>query len=179
MKLRWLAIFSVCMIISHANYAQEDESRIIDNQIWADYHQYYNFRPDWQFYGDAGERSVLEKWSWFTTFIRPSIRWKKHKLWELHGGIGFFFTINVDEVNTFEIRPFQGIKVNWPVFKPIRFNHYVRIEERFNFPTDTWELEFNLRVRYRFALRAKIHTFHDESNIFLPASIEFFGNIGE
>ena len=36
-----------------------------------------------------------------------------------------------------------------------------------------------MRIRYRFALRANIYTFQDESNIILPASIEFFGNIGQ
>jgi len=107
------------------------------------------------------------------------VRWKKHKLCELHGGVGLFITMDEENVNTFEIRPFQGVKVNWPVFKPIRFNHYLRLEERFNFPTDTWTLEFNLRIRYRFALRASIYTFKDESSIFIPASIEFFGNIGQ
>lgn len=175
LKYAFIAVILFPVVVQ----SQEDEGRIIDNQIWADYHQYYNFKPDWQFYGDAGVRSVLEQWSWFTTFARPSIRWKKHKLWELHGGIGLFFTINVDDVNTLEIRPYQGVKVNWPVLKTIRFNHYLRIEERFNFPTDDWTLEFNLRVRYRFALRADIYSISDESKIFVPASIEFFGNIGQ
>jgi hypothetical protein len=178
MKLRWLFILAICILIPAGLKAQDDQARIIDNQIWADYYQYYNFKPDWQFYGDFGARSVLDKWTWFTAVVRPGVRWKKHRLWELHGGIGLFFTMDKEDVNTFEIRPWQGVKVNWPEFKPIRFNHYFRLEERFNFPTDTWTLEFNLRFRYRFALRTKIYTFPDESRIFLPASFEVFANVG-
>ena len=97
----------------------------------------------------------------------------------MHGGIGTFFTINVEDVNTFELRLWQGFKLNWREFKTIRFNHYFRLEERFNFPANSWTLEFNLRMRYRLALRANLYTFNDNSNLFLPASIEFFGNIGE
>jgi len=179
MKICWKIIFIVCMIIPAGLLSQEDEGRIINNQLWGNYYQYYNFKPDWQFYGDAGLRSVLEEWTWFTAVVRPSIRWKKHQLWELHGGLGLFFTMDKEDVNTFEIRPFQGVRVNWPVFRSIKFNHYFRLEERFNFPTDTWVLEFSFRIRYRFALRANIYTFPDKSNIFLPASIEFFGNIGQ
>jgi len=41
--------------------AQEEEGRIIDNQLWGDYYQYCHFKPDWQFYGDVGARSSLEK----------------------------------------------------------------------------------------------------------------------
>ena len=160
-------------------HAQNEEDRIIDNQIWADYYQYYYIKPNWQFYGDAGVRTVVDKWSWFMIYARPSIRWKKHELWELHGGVGVIQTFNVDDVNTFEIRPWQGIRVNWPTFKPIRFNHYFRLEERFNFPTDTWTLEFNLRIRYKFALNVPIYTFENKSKLFLIAYVEFFGNIGQ
>ena len=179
MKSIRFVILLVCIAIPAALHSQEENSRHINNQLWGYYYQYYNFKPGWQFYGEVGARTVLEEWSWFTTYIRPTIKWKKHKLWELHGGIGLFYSIDTDGVNTFELRPWQGFRVNWPNFKHIRFNHYFRLEERFNFPTDNWNLEFNLRIRYRLALKADIYTFKDESNIFLPVSLEFFGNIGQ
>lgn len=159
--------------------SQNDNNKNINNQFWADYYQYYYFKPNLQFYGDAGVRTIPGEWSWFMAFARPSIRWKKHELLELHGGIGVFQTFNVDDVNTFEIRPWQGVKVNWPTFKPIRFNHYFRIEERINFPTDTWAAELNLRIRYRFSINILIHTLNAQSSIFLPAYVEFFGDIGQ
>jgi len=178
-KKFWRFILLAIILFPALVQAQDEDTRIINNQLWADYYEYWDIKPNWQFYGDAGARTVLEKWSWFMVFGRPSIRWKKYKLWEVHGGIGMFYTINVDEVNTFEIRPWQGFRVNWPTFRPIKFNHYFRLEERFNFLTDHWDLEFNLRVRYRFGLKALIYTFTNENNIFLPAWIEIFGNIGQ
>ena len=181
MKLYWKIIFLTLILLQTNLQAQDEKDRLIDNQLWADYYQYFNFKPNWQFYGDAGARTVLENWSWLMIYTRPSVRWKKHKLWELHTGLGVFYTINVDEVNTFEVRPWQGFRLNWPNFKPIRFNHYFRLEERFNFPTDLWNLEFNLRVRYKFTINALIYTFANEnkSSLYLPIYVEFFGNIGQ
>jgi len=179
MKLYWKIIFLTLILLQTNLQAQDEKDRLIDNQLWLDYYNYYNFKPDWQFYGDAGARTVLDKWSWLMVYGRPSVRWKKHKLWEIHGGLGVFFTINVDTTNTLEVRPWQGVRINWPGWKPIKFNHYFRIEERLNFLTDNWILEANLRFRYQLGLNILLVTFKDESNLFLPAYFELFFDVGQ
>ena len=177
-KISGLAV-TICIFLSTASYAQSENERLIDNQIWMDYYSYFYFKPNLQYYGDVGVRSVLQDWNWFMAYIRPSIRWKKHDLWELHGGIGFFKTFNVDTANTFEIRPWQGVRINWPGWKPVKFNHYFRVEQRMNFITDNWELEANLRFRYRFGTNILLLTINEESRLNLPAYFEFFLDVGQ
>jgi len=174
-----LLLFSSFFSFNSASVAQTESKRLIDTQAWIDYYSYFYFKPTLQYYGDAGVRSDLQTWDWFMAYIRPSVRWKKHELWELHGGIGFFKTINVDTTNTFEIRPWQGLRVNWPGWKPVRFNHYIRIEERLNFITDNWTLEANLRFRYRLGANVLLVTINEESKLTLPTYFELFWDVGE
>ena len=171
-------IFLFLLFVPFSLEAQNEEDRIVNHQLWLDYNQYSNFKHDWQFYGDAGARTILEEWSWLTIFARASVRWKKHKLYEVHGGFGVFQTFDKEDVNTLELRPWQGFRLNWPRFKSIKFNQYVRLEERFNFLTDDWTLETNLRIRYKIGLNILVHTFSETKNIFVPFSVEFFGNVG-
>lgn len=152
----------------------------VDNQLWLDYYHYYQFKPDWTSYGDAGYRTVTDELSWMMIYIRPSISWHQKKLFDLNGGVGLFYTFNYDTVNNFELRPWQGIKFKWPNFKHISFYGYVRLEERFNFPVDTWTLEFNLRFRFKVGFKLRLYTFDREipKYLYLPFSVEVFANVG-
>ena len=158
--------------------AQDNSEPIITRQLWLDYYQYFYFKPKWQFYGDAGYRTQLNELEWMMVYARPSIHWYAGKRIDLAGGVGFFYTFNYDTVNNFEIRPWQGIKFRWAELKHIKFSHFIRLEERFNFPVDTWDMEFNLRFRYRFGLKSKIYSWHVMQYLFLNASVEFFANVG-
>jgi len=158
--------------------AQDDSNTIATKQLWLDYYQYFYFKPNWQFYGDAGYRTQLDTLEWMEIFARPSILWFAGKHYAFSGGVGFFYTFNHDTVNNFELRPWQGYKLMWPTFKHIKFSHYFRLEERFNFPVDTWDVEFNLRFRYRFGLKSTIYSWHVMQYLFLTASVEFFANVG-
>ena len=50
--------------------------------------------------------------------------------------------------NRLEMRPWQGVRLNWPNWK-LPFDHLLRLEERFEWNTSTWELDASLRLRYR------------------------------
>jgi hypothetical protein len=170
----------ICFLLLSLTTLKLQSQDQVDHQLWLDYYHYYQFKPDWTSYGDAGYRTVTDELSWMEIYIRPSISWHKKKLFDLNGGLGFFYTFNYDTVNNFEFRPWQGIKFKWPNLKHISFYGYVRIEERFNFPVDTWALEFNLRFRFKVGFKAMLYTFDHEMPryIYLPFSVEVFANAG-
>jgi len=157
--------------------SQEEDETIISNQIWIDYYAYYYFKPKWEFYGDAGYRFIPKDFAWQTLHLRPSIRYIPQALWEVHGGIGLFQTFYKDEYNTFEIRPWQGVKIKWPSFEPVYFSHYVRLEERLLFPEGS-PLEFNFRFRYRLATKINTYRFSNEDQIFITGYAELFADFG-
>ena len=152
----------------------------VDNQLWLDYYHYHQVNENWLAYGDAGYRTVTDELSWMMIYMRPSVAWQKLKLITLSGGLGIFYTFNYDTVNNFEIRPWQGFKLNWPTFRHVAIYQYVRLEERFNFPVDSWAMEFNFRFRYKIGLKATLFTIDKESRkyIYMPFSIELFANVG-
>ena len=157
--------------------SQEEDKIITTNQIWIDYYAYYYFKPKWEFYGDAGFRFIPKDMTWQMIHARPSVRYIAPALWEVHGGVGFFQTFFKDISNTFEIRPWQGVKIKWPSFEPVYFSHYIRLEERF-FIQQGSAMEFNFRLRYRLAVKIIAYRFQNKNQIFVPAYGEVFGNFG-
>jgi len=156
---------------------QEEDEKIITNKVWLDYHWYYNFKPKWKFFGDVGYRFIPKDLSWQMFLIRPSIRYTATNLWELNGGIGFFQTFNKDYPNSFETRPWQGVKLKWPSFDPVFFSHYVRLEERIVFPQGE-DVEFNFRFRYKLGAKINVYRSPNKNLLFIPGYAEVFVDFG-
>jgi hypothetical protein len=53
-----------------------------------------------------------------------------------------------DTGDHWELRPWQGVNLTWPR-EPFLLEHYVRMEERFDFETASWNVRRSLRTRYR------------------------------
>ncbi len=51
--------------------------------------------------------------------------------------------------NTLELRPFQGMSYNYGFSDQWNVNIYGRVEERFDFDTQTWESQNSIRLRLR------------------------------
>lgn len=182
-----LRIMILSFFLSLNTYAQDTISNnIITEQIWIDYNSSYKLSEKVVLYGDIGART-LSPHEWNRFVIRPSISYKLPQLFsqnlyfdtELHGGIGFFFTNNLSEPNRLEIRPFQGFKLMWPNRPRIRIQHYVRLEERFDINTTSWENTFGLRFRYQaemtFFLKGDWFSFN--KGFYIPVSLELFWNL--
>ena len=166
------------LLISLQVFSQQDDEKIITNQLWVDYYQYFYFKPKWEYYGDAGYRSLTKDFSWQMIHFRPSVRYIPSDLWEARGGIGLFQTFNKDVVNTFEIRPWQGAIIMWPTFKSFLFSHYFRVEERIVLPAG-YAAEFNLRLRYQIKLKINIYKSPRNSLLYIPLYAEWFLDVGE
>ena len=168
LTLMLLIAFSISIVTS----AQTDslsEGRIVNQQIWLDFYSHYTISDKVEYYGDAGYRSIITEKSWNRIYIRPSFRYKIHKKIELHTGVGLFYVFDKYDYNTLEITPWQGVQVNWPRGKRIRFKHMLKIEERFNYITDTWVSSFELRFRYKMSAKVKIN-----DKWFIPGYLEYF-----
>lgn len=158
----------------------------ITEQIWVDYNPSIPLNYRVSLYGDIGFRT-LHPHEWNRIVIRPSIRYKIPKFFwenmyykaELHGGVGFFLTNNLDLPNRVEIRPFQGLRLAWPNRPHIRLRHYVRLEERFDIETPVWQNTFGLRLRYQaeITLRFSGDFIRFNKGLYLPVSMEFFWNL--
>jgi len=174
--LRKFFLVLICITSLHA-FSQDEDSTVITNQVWLDYHTYYYFKPKWEFFGDVGYRFIPEDFRWQMFVIRPSLRYVHSSLWEALGGVGFFQTLYKDTINTFEIRPWEGFRLKWPTFDVVDFTHYFRLEERIVLPQGS-PVEFNFRLRYRLGMKIYAWRIKNSGRFFIPAYAEIFGNFG-
>jgi len=165
----------LAMLVSTAS-AQDDA---VDGQIWVDYHEHAYFKPNWEFYGDGGIRTVTQSWEWQEFYARPSVRYH-HARWpvEFRGGAGLFYTHNDTESNELEFRPWLGTLVKWPRFRGRAITNYFRLEGRFDWTTDDWELDKTLRFRYQIGTRFSLKQHVVEKYYYVPVGVEWFANVG-
>ena len=138
-------VIAACVVTARPDVAfAQDE---VSQQIWLDYNPRVIWPSAIEVYGDIGVRTELNSRGWGRFVVRPGVRGPVGRF-RLSGGLGTFYTWYDASPNRLELRPFQGINWTWPN-KRISLDHYVRLEERFDFETADWNLDFSSRVRYR------------------------------
>lgn len=157
--------------------AQDD----VSPQLWLDYNPRFIWPSAFEVYGDIGVRTELESNGWGRVVVRPGVRGPVG-MFRLSGGVGTFYTLNDIGSNRLEFRPFQGINWTWPD-GGFPLDHYVRLEERFEFETDGWTLDASLRARYRLRTEFRFAGLQEGANWRLIGNIEGFltvaGNAGQ
>jgi hypothetical protein len=160
--------------------AQEEESGVSE-QLWIDYNPRWTDPSHREIFGDIGVRTVLGDNEWVRFVARPGIRGPVGAF-RLAGGIGFLYRLNKSGADVLEVRPFQGIGATWPRLKWIRLQHYVRLEERFQWETDDWSLTTSLRARYRLQTEFSFSGFRPGSDwrvvLHVEGFLTFVGNAG-
>jgi hypothetical protein len=180
--------FIVVILISLQSNAQiEDlEDEYTDTQLWLDYNAQYNLKNNFTLYGDAGWR-IISPHLWTRYYIRPAVSFthfpiikaKKHLKLVYHFGIGTFYTNYTEIPNNLEIRPFQGINIEWTTLKRLHINQYIRLEQQFEYFNDEWD--FGLRARYMLAGTFEFYKNRNNfiDQIYIPFHVEFFWNLND
>jgi hypothetical protein len=164
-------VFLVCMIWTAA-LAQDE----VVPQLWADYHAHYYMNERNEFYGDAGIRFGGGDSKFVRFYARPSIRHHRSEMLRYLLGIGVFLTDNIDAPNQLEIRPWQGLRVNWPKLGTLTFSNLFRLEQRFTFSPD----DSGTQLRFRYQLGTSIQlTKVPWQGLYIPASVELFWEAGD
>jgi len=154
-------------------------SRGADFQIWSDITTIYRFADGWRYDGDQGIRwGKLDDNDFTLLYIRPSIRYRVKPWFTVHGGIRFFQTFIDDEEDTFEIGPWQGLRLVGPTVGNYVFHHYLRLEERMIWQTEGEnDSDFTVRSRYQLGFRSPNYKILFEDGIYVTGSIEPFADL--
>lgn len=163
---------------------QQTNTPDITQQLWMDFNPQYQINSKFIVSGRFDVRTIYPQ-SWYQFITGAGIAYKRNPFWdkkaeeEFHGGIGFFYTINIDAPNRFEIRPYQGYRLRWPNFTRFTLQNYVRLEERFEFTGDGDDEDFGLRLRYQVEgiFRCKNCDNSFLKPLYLLISDEFFFNL--
>ena len=147
-------------------------------QTWSDLATIYKFADNWRYDGDQGMRGVLSQSDFTLLYFRPSLRYRVNPWVTVHGGVRFFQTIFDDDEDTFEVGPWQGLRIVWPMIGKYAISHYLRFEERMIWQTgDESDFDFTLRSRYQLGARSPNYDILLKNGIYLTGSIEAFSDI--
>lgn len=143
-------------------------------QLWLDVLPHIGLSDRLEYFGDMGVRLDFEDTRQNTILGRPSLRYALTEHWEVHGGVGFFYTFVDSAGDQFEMRPWQGVRLSWPRVWRLQFKNYLRIEERVIWNTDTWDSDFTLRLRLQIATAVPLNA---AATTYIPVAFEGFGDI--
>ena len=178
----WLCLFLISFLLfSQIENVTAQDDPVNTTQIWLFWHYNHLFKPGFRYIHDIGYRQETPHDSWTRIHYRPGVQYSVGSIVDLTGGVGFWYTFQKDLPNTFEIRPWQGVKVNWPHLGRIDFDHYARLEERFNLDlVDAGQWTFALRGRYRFNFTVPINNKGImDKTLFAKINAEFFIDLGK
>lgn len=172
------------LLIHSSNLFSQIEDENVSYQAWLDYNAKYSVSRKFKVYGDVGYRKISPN-IWTKYYIRPAVSYfqsiplksGKYITVTYHLGLGAFFTNTTDSSNILEMRPFQGVNIQWPNFKRLQIDHYIRLEEQFYFINDT--RDFDLRLRYMFSgvFHWQKEDWSTLNNFYMPFHIEFLWNL--
>ena len=144
----------------------------VEYQTWIDYNARWKTKSGVSFFGDAGLRRNHVDPRWWKYILRPSVGYEFDR-WTLAGGIGNIYTDLAGVLRIYELRPWQGARVTWPL-APVPLTHLFRLEERFFFDADDGNSLFRLRFRYRLGTRIDWARSESGRGWFSPLSVELF-----
>ena len=155
------------------------DSTSLDAQTWIDFRAFYNKSEKLVYDGEVGLRGFLSQEDWRRAYINPAIQYELNLDLNLRGGIRFIYTRERNLSNTFEIRPWQGLRILWPRPGYMIISHYFRLEERFTWYTESKDFDFLFRFRYRFMVKTpNLRIDAIDQTFYLYSSLELFSNAG-
>jgi hypothetical protein len=179
---KWvLLILAPLLLFSQPKKMMAQDETAITTQSWLFWHHNHYITHRFRYIGDIGYRQELPYDNWIRLNFKPGIQWSAGSIVDLTGGIGFYYTMQKIIPNSFELRPWQGIKVHWPILGRFSFDHYARFEQRFNRSigsTEQWSSV--LRSRYRLNVIIPINnTGIIDKTLFVRVNAELFWDMGK
>lgn len=149
--------------------------------IWMDYNPSIRLSEKTLFYGIADLRFQNLNTNLRTLRVGGSLRYDITPKIELHGGTHFFYdNFGITVAESFEWRPYQGVRFRWPSFKKIQFKHFFRVEERFVWAKDeNWAFDFGVRLRYRLGFTIPAWRKAKRQELYFPISYELTHLFGQ
>jgi hypothetical protein len=170
----WISI-AVLVVFMSPRAGRTDDSAF---ESWIDITTIYQFADRWHYDGDQGIRGVISGDGFTLLYLRPSVRYRVYDWFMVHGGVRFFRTDFEDDLDTFEVGPWQGLRFIWPRFKGYAVSHYLRLEERMIWSANGESgFDFTLRSRYQLGFRTPNFDVLFPNGIYLTGSLEVFWDL--
>jgi hypothetical protein len=176
-----LLLLTVLLLISLPEKLISQDDTLTTTQIWLYWHLNRDFTPRIKYRGDLGYRQEFPYENWSRIYFRPGVEWSAGSFIDITGGVGFWYTAQKIIPNSFELRPWQGIRLHWPTLGRYNFDHFARLEERFNHYQGTgYNWDFATRATYILNLTFPLnHRRIFDKTLYARMNAAFFQELGE
>jgi hypothetical protein len=173
LMLKKIRLLICCLLFtSIVSYAQDKS-----NQLWTDFTIAVPLKNGYSFDNDVSYRTNIgDSNKWHSINIIP----KFEKVLTKHLDVMFYLasinTFQQQDYNTWEIRPAFGLRYHFNPFTKLTLRLLARLEWRNQFTTETWELNSDLRTRFRLEGTYFINgnSFADNKMFYLLSDFEIF-----
>jgi hypothetical protein len=169
------------LLLAQPQSIKAQDTTASTTQVWLFWHYNHFFTNRIRYIHDIGYRQEMPRDAWSRIYYRPGIEYSAWSIVDLIGGVGFWYTIQEHIPDAFEIRPWQGLKFDWPSVGRFEFDHYIRLEERFNYSIGNGNMwTFALRGAYRINLTLPInHPGIIDKTFFVRVNAAFYMDLGK
>jgi hypothetical protein len=164
------ALVAGVVLLGEAAFAQEDTS--VNSQLWLDFIVDKRFSSKASASLLASPRVLLTGSDWWRFDLRPVLDYRIQSWIDVPVGVVFSWTKQLEDVNSFELRPFVGLRFRWSPWARYGFRSYSRLEYRhFTYSDDTSSTDWRLRSR----LEADIAINH--ASLIQDRTLHFFTDV--
>jgi len=177
MKCLWTALFLGLILFQIPADVHSQEDTAPSGQAWYYLHNSVFINNRLSYLHDIGFRQEFPAELMWRIYYRPSMRYAAGDIVDVFGGLAFSSTHEKDAPGIFEFRPWQAVRFDWPSYGRFRFDHFIRVEERFlqNTREKIWTPA--LRGRYRLNLSVPLNRPKlMDKTLFFKTNAEFFLN---
>lgn len=122
----------------------------------------------------AAWQGSREPQHWQNAMIEGELAYSLKKV-KLLGSLAAYQTWETHDANLFEVRPSQGVTVEFPNWDFLSLSHRILFEERFQLENDQWT--FSPRARYRISSRIPVTSSEgDRTSLFGFLAAEWYNN---
>jgi hypothetical protein len=114
----------------------------------------------------------------YSTFVTSALNYKMSRVFTVVGGFSYFFSNPPGKNHLHEIRPWQGVRIDFKLHQRSMFLNNVRIEERWFLYKDSEELLFRFRYQTGFNFTI-LQNKEKGTRTYVPISFEIFEELGK
>ena len=149
LRIRPIMPAAIFIVLTMACITRAQSQKQVTSELWFEVDPTWNLNKRWVIDVDVVQHFARADPRWWETGATPNLEFSLRKWIAFEGGLGFIYTSQGDKINTFETRPYLGVKLKLQTWRGIKMSLYSRYEARFQTDLDTGHTAFAPRSRNR------------------------------
>lgn len=175
---RWRVCAAAIALLLLAGPAYGQGEQPTNKQIWIDYNPTWPLNKRLIFDLQISQRIALTDPRFWQLNTRSTLTFKPRKWVDLTCGLWLIYTDQTTSLDTFETRPYVGLRLNWTTWRGIKLNNYFRVELRIQFElgADNTQISNQFRDRIQALIPINKRDLSENGVWYAIADVEWFWN---